>query len=143
MRNCVSRSTRASRAITRLYRDSLGGIGLTYPQYLVLLVLWEFGTDNLSGIGRRLGLDSGTLTPLLKRLESAGLIRRRRGRSDERHLEVSLTEAGQALRAEAARARAEVVSRLALPDREIRRLRDEALRFADGIEQMGLGPAIP
>jgi len=90
----------ASRAITATYRDLLAPFGLTYPQYLVLLVLWEDGTTSVSGLGRRLQLDSGTLSPLLRRLEASGLVERTRSRSDERSVDVSLTPTGDALRAE-------------------------------------------
>jgi len=90
----------ASRAITATYRDLLAPFGLTYPQYLVLLVLWEDGTTSVSGLGRRLQLDSGTLSPLLRRLEATGLVERSRSRADERSVVVALTPAGDALRAE-------------------------------------------
>jgi len=93
----------AALAITKAYRPLLEPLGLTYPQYLVLLVLWEQDGLTVSQIGARLCLDSGTLTPLLKRLEAGGLIRRQRGLQDERQVTASLTEAGQALKAEATR----------------------------------------
>jgi DNA-binding MarR family transcriptional regulator len=73
-------------------------LGLTYPQYVVLLVLWEQDNLTVKSIGEQLFLDSGTLTPLLKRLESAGLIRRKRDREDERQVRILLTDAGRALR---------------------------------------------
>ncbi|WP_433114197.1 MarR family winged helix-turn-helix transcriptional regulator [Micromonospora sp. CA-246542] len=90
----------ASRALTDVYRPILDEVGLTYPQYLVLLVLWERPDDPpaVSELGAELRLDSGTLSPLLKRLESAGLVVRRRSARDERRVEVSLTEQGRALR---------------------------------------------
>lgn len=90
-------------AFNRLYRPFLAGLGLTYPQYLVMLVLWERDGQTVKAIGERLMLDSGTLTPLLKRLDSAGLIERRRDRVDERQVLVHLTEAGRALRGKAGR----------------------------------------
>ena len=92
-----------SLAMTKLYKPLLAALGLTYPQYLVLLVLWE--TDNLSvsSLGERLYLDSGTLTPLLKRMEQAGLLSRTRASDDERRVQVALTDAGQALREGAAK----------------------------------------
>ena len=90
-----------SRAMTRLYAPLLGRLGLTYPQYLVMLVLWEGDQLTVSELGERLYLDSGTLTPLLKRLESAGLLARQRDAQDERRVRIALTNAGQALRAEA------------------------------------------
>lgn len=124
----------ASRGMTRLYRDRLAAIGLTYPQYLVMLVLWESGPTTVSGIGDRLALDSGTLTPLLKRMEVAGLVDRRRSRSDEREVTVSLTEAGNDLRDAASSARAGVVHRLGLPVGEVPRLTAEIARLLTAIE---------
>ena len=91
----------ASLAMTKLYKPLLDAIGLTYPQYLVMLVLWEGDQLTVSELGERLYLDSGTLTPLLKRLESAGLLARQRDAQDERRVRIALTNAGQALRAEA------------------------------------------
>ena len=88
----------ASRAFGGVYRDALKDLGLTYPQYLVMLVLWENGPLPVKTIGARLHLDSGTLSPLLKRLEAAGQVRRERSREDERSVTVHLTEAGAALR---------------------------------------------
>ena len=86
-------------AFTRLYRSILADLGLTYPQYLVMLVLWDCDRVGVKAVGERLSLDSGTLTPLLKRLEAAGLIRRERSREDERQVMLHLTESGEALRA--------------------------------------------
>jgi MarR family transcriptional regulator, organic hydroperoxide resistance regulator len=88
----------ASNLMTRLYRPLLQQLGLTYPQYLVMLVLWESAPCNVSELGERLMLDSGTLTPLLKRLEAAGLVQRSRDTADERRVQVSLSPAGLALR---------------------------------------------
>ncbi|MBL7499563.1 MarR family transcriptional regulator [Frankia sp. CNm7] len=93
----------ASRASIRAYGPLLAELGLTYPQYLTMLVLWEASEPLTVGdIGARLHLDSGTLTPLLKRLEDLGLADRTRDRADERRVLVSLTERGRALRADAA-----------------------------------------
>ena len=91
-----------SLAMTKVYKPILGELGLTYPQYLVMLVLWEQDEASVSELGGRLTLDSGTLTPLLKRLESAGLVRRGRDAEDERRVLVSLTDAGRDLRSAAA-----------------------------------------
>lgn len=88
----------ASRAFGGVYRDALKDLGLTYPQYLVMLVLWEHGPQPVKAIGERLRLDSGTLSPLLKRLETAGLVRRERSAADERSVTVQLTDAGAELR---------------------------------------------
>ena len=92
----------ASLAMTRLYKPLLEKLGLTYPQYLVLLVLWERDGLTVSELGERLSLDSGTLTPLLKRMEIAGLVARTRAADDERRVALSLTDAGRALQRRAA-----------------------------------------
>lgn len=91
----------ASNALTRAYRPVLAPLDLTYPQYLVMLVLWERDGLSVGELGQRLRLDSGTLTPLLKRMEAAGLLTRRRAADDERRVEIALTEAGRALREQA------------------------------------------
>ena len=88
----------AGHAFTRMYRTVLADLGLTYPQYLVMIVLWERDGLTVKALGDRLMLDSGTLTPLLKRMEAAGLISRQRSREDERQGIVSLTKAGSQLR---------------------------------------------
>ncbi len=98
----------ASRAMTAAYQPLLEELGITYPQYLVLLTLWEEDGARVSRIGERLYLDSGTLTPLLKRLEGRGLVERRRSTADERVVEVFLTGEGKRLRR-----RAEAVPRIA------------------------------
>ncbi|MDF2593282.1 MAG: ohrR [Clostridia bacterium] len=91
----------ASRAITKIYRPFLDKLGITYPQYLVMLILWEDETITLKDLCKKLYLDSGTLTPLLKRLESMELIKRVRSMEDERILCVSLAEKGRAMKTEA------------------------------------------
>ena len=108
----------ASLAMTKLYKPLLETIGLTYPQYLVMLVLWERDGLMVSELGERLSLDSGTLTPLLKRMELAGLISRLRAVEDERRVCISLTAAGRALRARAAAIPACVIraTQCSLPD---------------------------
>ncbi|EKY3120460.1 MarR family transcriptional regulator [Cronobacter turicensis] len=88
-------------ALHKIYRQLLTPLGLTYPQYLVMLVLWEQDDVTVSEIGERLYLDSATLTPLLKRMETAGLLMRQRSRQDERQVMVTLTDAGRQLKAEA------------------------------------------
>ena len=92
----------ASLAMTKVYKPLLDSIGLTYPQYLVMLVLWEKEGLMVSEIGEKLSLDSGTLTPLLKRLETSGLVTRIRAVDDERRVHISLTAAGRALKLQAA-----------------------------------------
>lgn len=93
----------ASRAVVRAYQPLLQPLGLTYPQYLVMLVLWEEDGPSVKELGGRLELDSGTLTPLLKRLEAHGLVRREGDAEDERVVRVRLTDEGRALRRKAAR----------------------------------------
>ncbi|MFB7493838.1 MarR family winged helix-turn-helix transcriptional regulator [Streptomyces sp. NPDC056161] len=93
----------ASRAFNGVYRVVLKDLGLTYPQYLVMLVLWEHGDLPVKRLGELLRLDSGTLSPLVKRLEGAGLVRRERSTRDERSVQVRLTEGGTALREQAFR----------------------------------------
>ncbi|MBP1999387.1 DNA-binding MarR family transcriptional regulator [Paenibacillus shirakamiensis] len=90
-----------SRAISRMYRPLLDELGLTYPQYLVLLVLWEREESSVKELSSTLDLDSGTLTPMLKRMESAGLLSRRRSLEDERVVKVSLTAEGKLLKEKA------------------------------------------
>lgn len=93
----------ASLAMTKLYKPLLDELGLTYPQYLALLVLWERDGVTVSELGERLSLDSGTLTPLLKRLEGTGLLSRLRDAADERRVLIRLTAAGRRLKARAQR----------------------------------------
>ena len=93
----------ASLAMTKLYKPLLDEMGLTYPQYLALLVLWEQDGLTVSDLGERLHLDSGTLTPLLKRMETAGLLSRLRDVQDERRVLIRLTAAGRQLKKRAAR----------------------------------------
>ncbi|MGH2340706.1 MarR family winged helix-turn-helix transcriptional regulator [Segnochrobactraceae bacterium EtOH-i3] len=91
----------ANHAFGRLYRSLLEPLGLTYPQYLVLVVLWDKDDQKVSALGHRLFLESNTLTPLLKRLEAMGLVTRARDPGDERQVRIRLTDAGRALKAEA------------------------------------------
>lgn len=89
--------------MTKVYKPLLEELGLTYPQYLVMLVLWEQDSLMVSDIGERLSLDSGTLTPLLKRLEASGFVSRLRAATDERRVYISLTSSGRALKTRAAK----------------------------------------
>lgn len=91
----------AEHAFTRFYKPRLDAIGLTYPQYLVFLVLWEQDGLTVKALGEKLFLDSGTITPLLKRLEARSLVRRQRDADDERLVRIFLTDAGRALREQA------------------------------------------
>jgi DNA-binding MarR family transcriptional regulator len=114
-------------AMNRVYRPLLQPLGLTYPQYLVMLVLWEQQELSVSQIGTRLLLDSATLTPLLKRLEALGLITRRRAAHDERVVVIALTVAGRALRAQAAAVPSSVLTASGCSATELKRLRSQLL----------------
>ena len=112
-----------SRAVTQAYGPLLAPLGVTYPQYLVLLVLWQDDRLSVGEIGARLFLDSGTLTPLLKRLESQGLVARRRDPKDERAVRVSLTPAGRRLRGKAPRIARDIACALDVTAAEVSALR--------------------
>lgn len=109
----------ASLAMTKLYKPWLDELGLTYPQYLAMLALWEEDGLSVSQLGERLRLDSGTLTPLLKRLEAAGLVSRLRATHDERRVHVSLTAAGRKLRGAAEKIPGCVVQAAQCPVQEL------------------------
>ncbi|MFH8657078.1 MarR family winged helix-turn-helix transcriptional regulator [Streptomyces afghaniensis] len=113
----------ASRAFNGVYRGILKDLGLTYPQYLVMLVLWEHDELPVKKLGEHLRLDSGTLSPLLKRLETAGLVRRERSARDERSVEVRLTEEGTALRRRALQVPRRIAASTGFGPDEIRALR--------------------
>ncbi|HQR26977.1 MAG TPA: MarR family transcriptional regulator [Nocardioides sp.] len=119
----------ASRAVTSTYRPALEPLGLTYPQYLVLLVLWESDGSTVSDLGRRLHLDSGTLSPLLRRMESGGLLERHRDSPDGRLVTVHLTDAGRALRDHAEEVQRCLWSLSTLSPAEALSLRDLARRL--------------
>lgn len=123
----------ASNAMTRLYRDRLEPLGLTYPQYLVMLVLWETDGLTVKAIGERLHLDSGTLTPMLKRMEQAGLLERRRSKADERQVGIRLTPKGQALKREVAALQRDLACLLPLELKDLGRLRAELRGLADSL----------
>jgi DNA-binding MarR family transcriptional regulator len=119
----------ASRTVIGLYRPVLEPLGLTHPQYLVMLALWERSPRTVRDIGDALALDPATLSPLLKRLESAGLVTRKRKVDDERSLDVELTAAGRALRARAVDVPAQIVKRLGMPVAELEATRDALTRL--------------
>jgi DNA-binding MarR family transcriptional regulator len=112
----------ASRAVTGLYRELLADLGLTYPQYLVMRLLWQRGPSSVKDLATALQLDYGTLSPLLKRLEVAGLIHRTRRPDDERSVEIALTAAGHAMRADAADVPVRLTAAIGLDDRTLRNL---------------------
>ncbi len=108
----------ASRAVTTAYRPVLHELGLTYPQYLVLIVLWDRGRCTVRDLVDELRLDHGTLTPLLRRMETNGLISRRRATGDERFVEVDLAEQGEALRGHAHRIHCDMKDALGLDEEQ-------------------------
>ena len=126
----------ASNLLTRLYRPLLEPLGITYPQYLALLALWERAPRTVGELGQALGLDSGTLTPLLKRMEANGLVVRKRAAEDERRVQVELTPAGQQLRARAVTIPKEMFCKLPLAPDEAAELRDSLKRLARGMREV-------
>ncbi|ROQ41610.1 MarR family transcriptional regulator [Frondihabitans sp. PhB188] len=114
-----------SRSVIALYRPVLEPLGLTHPQYLVMLALWERSPLRVRDLGDELFLEPATLSPLLKRLESAGLLTRERNPGDERSLDVALTPAGHALREKALAVPGQIVERLGVPLAQLERVRDE------------------
>lgn len=125
----------AARAATGAYRSALDELGLTYPQYVALLALWERDAVSVGELGDRLHLDSGTLSPLLKRLEALGIVDRRRSDPDERRVRIHLTPEGEALRGPVTRMQREVAARVGITPEEASTLRTLARRFADADHQ--------
>ena len=120
----------AANRVTRLYRPLLDALGLTYPQYLAMLVLWEQSPRTVGALGDALDLDSSTLTPLLKRLEAGGLITRVRDPEDERRVIVSLTDRGLALRDQAATIPEKILCQMDLSLEDLGALRDRLTTLA-------------
>ncbi|MER7281338.1 MarR family transcriptional regulator [Dactylosporangium sp. NPDC000244] len=127
----------ATRAVTARYRPLLDELGLTYPQYLVLLALWEQDQRTVKDLGAALRLDSSTLSPLLKRLEAAGLVARERRADDERSVTVRLTAEGSALRTRAAGIPARLVCDGGLGLGELEELRDTLVRLTAALQRQG------
>ena len=125
----------ASRAMTGAYRAGLAGLGLTYPQYVVLLVLWEVDSVSMGELSRRLNLDSATLSPLLKRLEQRGLITRRRSTTDERTVKLACTPEGHALEASVRAVQREAQRATGLTSTELADLRDDLHRVAGRLRE--------
>ena len=113
-----------SRQVTAIYRPYLDKIGLTYPQYLVIMVLWEYKTVTVKQLGELLWLDSGTLTPLLKRMEANGFLIRKRSSEDERVVDILITEKGEALEKEAESIPPAMKKALEIGDEELVTLRE-------------------
>lgn len=127
----------ASRAFGGVYREALRDLGLTYPQYLAMMVLWEHGPLPVKTIGERLHLDSGTLSPLLKRLESAGLVRRERSPLDERSVTVHLTDAGAGLRERALPVPRSILGATGLSVQEVLALQETLGRLTASLGRTG------
>ncbi|MGW0205387.1 MarR family winged helix-turn-helix transcriptional regulator [Streptomyces sp. NPDC003233] len=131
----------ASRAFNGVYRVILKDLGLTYPQYLVMLVLWEQGDLPVKKLGEHLRLDSGTLSPLVKRLEGAGLVRRERSAEDERSVRVRLTEEGAALRERALEVPRRIARATGFELAEIVELRERLDRLTTALDAAALTAA--
>jgi DNA-binding MarR family transcriptional regulator len=124
----------ASNRITRLARPALDQLGLTYPQYLVMLVLWEQAPRTVGDIGAQLLLDSGTLTPLLKRMEANGLLTRTRDTHDERCVRIDLSAAGRALKRRAGKIPEQMRCQIGLPASELEALREQLQALTNAIQ---------
>ncbi|WP_295462966.1 MarR family transcriptional regulator [uncultured Pseudomonas sp.] len=127
----------ASLAMTQLYKPLLESMGLTFPQYLIMLVLWEHDGLTLKELSSRLRQDSGALTPVVKRLEGAGLVTRRRSAEDERNLSIELTANGRALRDQASGVNSHVREVCALGDAGLDDLRETLVRLRQRLDQEG------
>jgi MarR family transcriptional regulator, organic hydroperoxide resistance regulator len=119
----------AMHAVTKAYQPLLEKLGLTYPQYLAMLVLWEGGDVTVKQVGERLFLDSGTLTPLLKRLEAMGLVHRARDPKDERRVRLTLTEKGKALHRDAQLIPGQIAAAMGRPPEDLKAVRKELRRI--------------
>lgn len=126
----------AAHAFNRVYKPLLDRLGVTYPQYLVMLVLWERDGVPLREIGERLHLDSGTLTPLLKRLEAAHLVRRTRNSEDERQVLIALTSQGQALRDKARTVPQSILAASACSVAELSAMKNDIIALRDKLNGM-------
>ena len=131
----------AARNVVAVYRPVLEPLGLTHPQYLVMLALWQHGPLSVKDLSGLLQLDPGTLSPLLKRLEAAGLLRRERDPKDQRNLALALTDKGKALREEAEKIPAGIVERLGMPMDELMSLHGALTRVIVASQRALGGPA--
>lgn len=125
----------ASRNVIGLYRAFLEPLGITHPQYLVMLALWEESPVNVARLSQRLHLEPATISPLLKRLEARGLITRERDPHDERALAISLTDRGREIRSDAEQIPLGILDRLRMPPEELEGLRDVLHRLIDATDQ--------
>jgi len=124
----------AARNVVGIYRPILEPLGLTHPQYLAMLALWEQSPRSLGDLATALAMDPATASPLVKRLESDGLIERHRSTADERRLDIALTPKGTALRAQALDVPRQVMARLGMTVPEVESVRDGLTRFAGAVE---------
>jgi DNA-binding MarR family transcriptional regulator len=131
----------AARNVIAVYRPVLEPLGLTHPQYLVMLALWQHGPLSVKELSGLLQLDPGTLSPLLKRLEAAGLLRRERDPRDQRNLALALTDKGTALREQAERIPAGIVERLGLPVEDLTELHGVLTRVIAASQRALAGPS--
>lgn len=129
----------ASLAMTKAYKPLLDALGLTYPQYLVMLVLWQQDGCSVKHIGQQLLLDSGTLTPLLKRLEAAGFIDRRRSLIDERSVDIYLSQAGLALKQQAMQVPLQILCASGQSVAQLGQMRADLLKVRDALVQDSVG----
>ena len=127
----------AQHAMQQAYAELLDGLGLTYPQYLLMTALWAEDGRTVGALGRELRLESNTLTPMLKRLEGQVLVSRKRDRKDERRVLIRVTAKGRALQEQAARIPASLVERVGLPLEDLTRLRDELHDLRDRLLRAG------
>ena len=128
----------ASGLMTKLYRPLLDPLGLTYPQYLAMLALWQHAPSTVGELGAALGLDSATLTPLIKRMEAGGLVTRRRDRADERRVLVEPTAKGEALRARIQDVQAALACSVPLEAGELKALHGTLTRLVAGLREAGV-----
>jgi DNA-binding MarR family transcriptional regulator len=131
----------AARNVVAVYRPVLEPLGLTHPQYLVMLALWQHGSLSVKDLSGLLQLDPGTLSPLLKRLEAAGLLRRERDPKDQRNLALALTDKGTALREQAERIPAGIVERLGMPVEQLMSLHEALTQVIAASQQALAHPA--
>jgi DNA-binding MarR family transcriptional regulator len=129
----------ASHAFTRVYKPLLEALGLTYPQYLVMVMLWERDDQTVGGLGDKLFLESSTLTPLLKRLETLGLVKRSRDPDDERQVRIRLTAAGERLRGQAAHVPDCIAEASGLTGEEARRLVADVTALRNALDEVASG----
>jgi len=128
----------AGHAFNKVYKPLLDELGLTYPQYLVMVALWAGDDQSVGELGEKLFLESSTLTPLLKRLEAEGLVRRRRDKADERVVRITLTDQGRALKSKAIRIPASILKATGMTIAELRALGEQMAMLRRNLRQAGL-----